>query len=106
MFFFSIWGIQDKIMLSEAVRQPAWSELSWKDKFGAMWCYKVCCTTSHWGRSKSGSEAELTVAGTVSHLLQDEDPTGMKERKGHEDLSLPFLIYSEASSKDSQRARD
>lgn len=71
-----------------------------------MWCYTLCCTTLHWGRSKCGSQAELSAAGSVSHLLQDEEPIGMKERKGHEDLSLPFLIYSEASSKDSQRAGD
>lgn len=30
----------------------------------------------------------------------------MKEGKDHKDLSLPFLIYSEASPKDSERAGD
>lgn len=60
------------------------------------------CTVFHWQEANP----DPRQSWDCFPLLQDEEPIRMKAGKDHEDLSSPFLIYSEASPKDSERAED
>lgn len=86
--------------MSEAVGQPAWSALGWKDELGAGGPWVST------GRKQTQTQGRAVCSWDCFPFLQDEEPIRMKAGKDHKDLSSPFLIYSEASPKDSERAGD